>query len=235
MSNDDEVIKSAEGFLNNAFTDLMEQRKAEHIGSMPRLLKCFTELANKEAEVVKNKVYLGYIVPDDELNDTASMEFIDALDFDKNRSDYASAKLRLFWTFDNARVAVESLNLKDTQIMSNELRIANSAVFMFSMRKDYGIAVMIAAHCLVVSRVVGDETVTRHVDMAHSEKGDADSFFTELGLSKGDETLIRQLAEFHEAPMILKSEFPALYAELLKEIEDKMERDGYEKDGDDND
>lgn len=235
MSNDDEVIKSAESILNDAVTGLMERRKAEHIASMPALLKCFKELATKEAKIVNNKVYLGYIVPDDELNDTASKKMIDALDFDKNRSDYLSSKLHLFWTFNNARVAVESLTMKDAQIMSNELRVENSAVFMFSMRKDYGIAVMVAAHCLVVSRVVGDETVTRHVDMTQSDQSESDSFFTELGLSKGDETLIRQVIEYHEAPMMLKSDFPALYAELLKEINDKMEKGDYEPDGDDND
>ena len=233
MSNDDEVIKSAESILNGAVTDLMEKRKAEHIGAMPGLLKCFTELATKEAEVAKNKVYLGYIVPDDELNDTASKKMIDALDFDKNRSDYLSARLSLFWTFDNARLAVKSLEMKDAQIMSNELRVEDTAVFMFSMRKDYGIAVMVAAHCLVVSRVVGDETVTRHVDMVRSDQSESDSFFTELGLSKGDETLIRQVIEFHEAPMMLKSDFPALYAELLKEINEKMENGGYEPESDD--
>jgi len=233
MSNDDEVIKSAESILGNAVTDFMERRKAEHIGSMPELLRCFTDLANKEAKVAKNKVYLGYIVPDDELNDTASKKLIDAMDFAKNRHDYTSAKLRLFWTFDNARVAVESLEMKDAQIMSNEIRVEDSAVFMFSMRKDYGIAVLIAAHCLVVSRVVGDDTVTRHVDMTQSNESESDSFFTELGLSKGDETLIRQVIEFHEAPMMLKSDFPALYAELLKEINEKMENGGYEKESDD--
>jgi len=233
MSNDDEVIKSAESILGNAVTDFMERRKAEHIGSMPELLRCFTDLANKEAKVAKNKVYLGYIVPDDELNDTASKKLIDAMDFAKNRHDYTSAKLRLFWTFDNARVAVKSLEMKDAQIMSNEIRVEDSAVFMFSMRKDYGIAVLIAAHCLVVSRVVGDDTVTRHVDMTQSNESESDSFFTELGLSKGDETLIRQVIEFHEAPMMLKSDFPALYAELLKEINEKMENGGYEKESDD--
>ena len=233
MSNDDEVIKSAESILGNAVTDFMERRKAEHIGSMPELLRCFTDLANKEAKVAKNKVYLGYIVPDDELNDTASKKLIDAMDFAKNRHDYTSAKLRLFWTFDNARVAVKSLEMKDAQIMSNEIRVEDSAVFMFSMRKDYGIAVLIAAHCLVVSRVVGDDTVTRHVDMTQSNESESDSFFTELGLSKGDETLIRQVIEFHEAPMMLKSDFPALYAELLKEINEKMENGGYEPESDD--
>ena len=233
MSNDDEVIKSAESILGNAVTDFMERRKAEHIGSMPELLRCFTELATKEAKVAKNKVYLGYIVPDDELNDTASKKLIDAMDFAKNRYDYTSAKLSLFWTFNNARVAVESLAMKDAQIMSNELRVEDTAVFMFSMRKDYGIAVMVAAHCLVVSRVVGNDTVTRHVDMTQSNESESGSFFTELGLSKGDETLIRQVIEFHEAPMMLKSDFPALYAELLKEINERMENGGYEPESDD--
>ena len=233
MSNDDEVIKSAESILGNAVTEFMERRKAEHIESMPELLRCFTELATKEAKVAKNKVYLGYIVPDDELNDTASKKLIDAMDFAKNRHDYTSAKLSLFWTFNTARVAVESLKMKDAQIMSNELRAENSAVFMFSMRKDYGIAVMVAAHCLVVSRIVGNDTVTRHVDMTQSNEDESDSFFHELGLSKGDETLIRQVVEFHEAPMMLKSDFPALYAELLKEINERMENGGYEPESDD--
>lgn len=235
MSNDDEVIKSAESILGNAVTEFIERRKAEHIGSMPELLRCFTELATKEAKVAKNKVYLGYIVPDDELNDTASKKLIDAMDFAKNRHDYTSAKLSLFWTFNNARVAVESLAMKDVQIMSNELRVEDTAVFMFSMRKDYGIAVLVAAHCLVVSRVVGDDTVTRHVDMTQSNKDEPDSFFHELGLSKGDETLIRQVVEYHEAPMMLKSDFPALYAELLKEINERMENGDYKEESDDND
>lgn len=235
MSNDDEVIKSAEGILNNALTDLMERRKTEHIGAMPVLLRCFKELATKEAKIVRNKVYLGYIVPDSEQNDNADTELIDALDFVKNKHDYASAKLSLFWTFDNARVAIESLTMKDAQIMANELKAKDSAVFMFSMRKDYGIAVMVAAHCLVVSRIVGNETVTQHIDMVRSEESDSDSFFTTLGLSKGDETLIRQVIEYHEAPMMLKSEFPALYAELLKEINDRIAESGYDSKDDDND
>lgn len=233
MSNDDDVIKSAESILVGAYSNFALDRRTQHIASMPKLLEAFTELANKEGKVKNNKVYLGYITPDDELNDNASKQLIDVVDFAKHRDEYISTQLRLFWTFDNPKQAIQNLEMREVQMMSYEIRPENTAVFVFSMRKDYGIAIMIAAHCLCVSRITGGETTTNHVDMADSDKDEVVSFFASLGLSDGDETLIRQVIEFHEAPMLLKSDFPTLYAELLKEINDKIEKHMDDTEGDD--
>lgn len=236
MSNDDDVIKNAESILGDAYSNFTLERKTQHIDSMPKLIQAFTELANKEGKVKNNKVYLGYITPDSELDDDANKSLIDITHFKTHRDEYISTKLRLFWTFDNPKIAMESLCVKEVQIMSYEIRPKDTAIFVFTMRKNYGIAVMVAAHCLCVSRINGSDTTTHHVDMTTGSESDSDSFFTNLGLSDKDELLIRQVIEFHEAPMLLKSDYPALYAELLQEINETLERRNFfNTEGDDND
>jgi hypothetical protein len=222
MTNDEEVIKEAEALLQGAFTGIRAEVRKEHINSMPFITNAFLELI-KNSENSDKRVHIGFIVPDEILDPTAphiANEHIDAL---KARpQDFVSAKMKLFYSFDNESNAIKCLEIKDAQLVAHEINPEDTALFIYVKKKDHGIAALVAGHCICVQRTHEQETITEHAYMGENDKEHADKFFAPLAIDERTEKLIRQAIEFHEAPILFAKEYPESYAEVVSNLKKKL-------------
>lgn len=227
MTYDDEVIKEAEEIMAGAFESLAKERKKEHIHSLPIIIKNFSELIQDK----EGKVHLGYIKPDEELDLDAtiiSTKAIDKSDVVKSPNDFTSAKLSLFYSFDDKDEAMACLEQPPAALLAHDVNPEGTAIYMLYKRKDYDIAVLIAANCLTVSRVMANnETVTESTDLMVVENTDGydtpEKFFKACGITDNESELIRQLIEFHLKPQLMKQQFPNAYKVTIERLHKAIE------------
>ena len=225
MTYDDEVIKEAEEIMAGAFESLAKERKKEHIHSLPLITKNFSELIQDK----EGKVHLGYIKPDEELDLDAtilSTRAIDKSDVMKSPNDFTSAKLSLFYSFDDKDEAMACLEQPPAALLAHELNPEGTAMYMLYKRKDYDIAVLIAANCLTVSRVMANnETVTESTDLMENTDGydTPEKFFRACGITDNESELVRQLIEFHLKPQLMKQQFPNAYKVTIERLHKAIE------------
>ena len=222
MTNDEEVIKEAEALLQGALTGIRTEVRKEHINSMPFITNAFLRLI-KNSDNSKKRVHVGFIVPDETLDPTAphiANEHLEAL---KQRpQDFVSAKMKLFYSFNNENDAINCLGVKDAQLIAHEINPTDTALFMYIKQKDHGIAALVAGHCICVQRTHKQETITEHAYMGDADENDPDRFFAQLDLDEQTQGLIKQMIEFHEAPIVFAKEYPASYAEVVKNLKNKL-------------
>lgn len=226
MTYDNEVIKEAESIMTKAMESMADERKREHIHSLPLITKGFLELI-KESREESQTVHLGYIQPDETLDLSAQILSCEPVSIDmitNSPSDYTSAKSYLFYSFDDMKEAMNCLQQPIAAILAHELNRAETAIYMYLERKKYGIAVLVAAECLTVSRIVSGETTTEHISLNGKDITDEtpDKFFASCGLSDKESNLVRALIEFHTKPAVLKREFPNAYEVSLEKIKEQM-------------
>jgi len=227
MTYDDEVIKEAEEIMAGAFESLAKERKKEHIHSLPIIIKNFSELIQDK----EGKVHLGYIKPDEELDLDAtiiSTKAIDKSDVVKSPNDFTSAKLSLFYSFDDKDEAMACLEQPPAALLAHDVNPEGTAIYMLYKRKDYDIAVLIAANCLTVSRVMANnETVTESTDLMVVENTDGydtpEKFFKACGITDNESELIKQLIEFHLKPQLMKQQFPNAYKVTIERLHKAIE------------
>jgi len=227
MTYDDEVIKEAEEIMAGAFESLAKERKKEHIHSLPIIIKNFSELIQDK----EGKVHLGYIKPDEELDLDAtiiSTKAIDKSDVVKSPNDFTSAKLSLFYSFDDKDEAMACLEQPPAALLAHDVNPEGTAIYMLYKRKNYDIAVLIAANCLTVSRVMANnETVTESTDLMVVENTDGydtpEKFFKACGITDNESELIKQLIEFHLKPQLMKQQFPNAYKVTIERLHKAIE------------
>ena len=222
MSNDDEVIKEAEAIMTGAMSAMVDEQRREQIHSLPIITEKFLALIDiKRPET--QKVHIAYIQPDNYLNLSAEIVAstpVDIEDIEKSPDAFISAKMFLFYSFDTVSEASECLQQHIAAILANELHTSDTAAYMYIRRKRYGIAVLVAAECLTVSRITKGDTITDHTPLTGEDinMDTPDKFFASCGLTKTEGELIRQLLEFHYRPQALKKQFPNAYQVTLNKI-----------------
>ena len=220
MTYDDEVIKEAENIMADAMVSMAQERKKEHIHSLPLITKGFSELIRER----EGKVHLGYIQPDEELNLDAEIIASKApskSDVEKSPNDFASAKMSVFYSFKDMAEAMECLEMPSASLLAHEINPTGTAMYMLYKRKKYDIAVLIAANCLTVSRVMANnETVTESTDLMEKTDGfdTPEKFFKACGITEKESHLVRQLLEFHLKPQLLKQQFPNAYKVTMETL-----------------
>ncbi len=225
MTYDDEVIKEAESIMAEAMVSMAEQRKREHIHSLPLITKGFTELIKER----NGKIHLGYIEPDEQLDTDATIiasGVFSKADIEKSPNDFTSAKMSVFYSFDDMGDAMECLQQPAAALLAHEINPEGTAMYMLLQRKKYDIAVLIAANCLTVSRVIGnDETVTESTDLMRNTDGydTPEKFFGACGITESESELVRALIEFHLKPQLMKQQFPNAYKVSVERLRKAIE------------
>lgn len=228
MTYDDEVIKEAENIMAGAMASMAEERKKEHIHSLPLITKGFSELIQER----EGKVHLGYIQPDEEINLDAQIittRDIDKSDVAKSPDDFTGAKMSVFYSFKDMDEAMDCLEQPAAALLAHEINPKGTAMYMLFKRKKYDIAVLIAANCLTVSRVMANnETVTEFTDLMENTDGydTPEKFFGACGITEKESHLVRQLIEFHLKPQLMEQQFPNAYKVAMDRLHKRiMERD----------
>lgn len=232
MTYDDEVIKEAESIMAGAMASMAEERKKEHIHSLPLITKGFSELIRER----EGKVHLGYIHPDEEINLDAEIitsRDIDRSDVEKSPERFVSAKMSVFYSFKDMDEAMDCLEQPAAALLAHEINPKGTAMYMLFKRNKYDIAVLIAANCLTVSRVMANnETVTESTDLMENRDGydTPEKFFGACGITEKESTLVRQLIEFHLKPQLMEQQFPNAYRVAMDRLHKRiMERDDEEE------
>lgn len=232
MSNDDEVIKEAEALLAGAMDSVYDEQRREHIHSLPVITEKFVDII-KNKRTDKQTVHLAYIQPDNYLDLTAEVIASTPVDIDdvvKEPDKYVSAKMFLFYSFDTIPAATKCFSESLSGILANELHSPDTAAYMYIRRKKYGIAVLIAANALTISRITDGDTITDHTPLSGKRVNDEtpDKFFASCSLTKTEGNLIRSLIEFHYKPQEFKKQFPNAYQATLNKVKREL---GFNPDG----
>lgn len=231
MTYDDEVIKEAESIMAEAVASMAERRKKEHIHSLPLITKGFSELIQER----EGKVHLGYIQPDEELNLDAQIITsgdIDRSDIEKSPDDFTSAKMSVFYSFDDMDDAMSCLEQPAAALLAHEINPKGTAMYMLFKRKKYDIAVLIASNCLTVSRIMANnETVTEFTDLMENSDGydTPEKFFGACGITEKESHLVRQLIEFHLKPQLMEQQFPNAYRVAMDRLHKRIMEHGDEE------
>lgn len=232
MTYDDEVIKEAENIMAGAMASMAEERKKEHIHSLPLITKGFSKLIQER----EGKVHLGYIQPDEEINLDAQIittRDIDKSDVEKSPNDFTSAKMSVFYSFKDMDEAMDCLEQPAAALLAHEINPKGTAMYMLFKRNKYDIAVLIAANCLTVSRVMANnETVTESTNLMENTDGydTPEKFFGACGITEKESTLVRQLIEFHLKPQLMEQQYPNTYKVAMDRLHKQiMERDDEEE------
>lgn len=231
MSNADEVIAEAERVLQGARASINDDRKRQHIQCLPAIAKHMLDLLADDSTKSEKKVHMAYLVPDSTLNTSASSEFVDDAKVKSNPEDFISAKLVPFYSFGDIKEATSCFVVKSAGIVACELNPEDAGAILYIKARKYGIAAMVAANCLTVSRIVNGEATTEHVDLAqNNNEGDPERFFAKVKCTSAEQDTIKALIEFHTAPRMLKASMPNTYQTLLAEIHKQAGLDEEEED-----
>jgi len=217
MTDDEQVINEAEAILQQAKDAMRQAQSAEHIATMPYLMK---EAKRIIANTGKSHraVHMLLILedPDGDMSKAANPLGIEG-------NDRSVAIFKHVHSWNTEMDAIKMIMTPESLVINREAsKQRRFATFIASRTNLYAYYV---GGKLTIGRLdAGDEATTHHVDIGDTPL-EPDDFFAQCDLVPIERELINALMAFMEGGRMMEQETPALYGVLAKRALERKQQD----------
>lgn len=213
MTDDEQVINEAEAILQQAQEAMREAQSAEHIATMPFLMKEAKRLIAKTGKSHR-AVHMLLILEDP---DGDASTALNPLGIEGDERTVAAFRHVHSWNTETE--AIKMIMTPESLVLNREAsKERKFATFIVSRTNLFAIYV---GGKLTIGRLdAGDQATTHHVDIGHTPL-EPDEFFAQCDLVPIERELVNALMAFMEGGRMMEQETPALYGVLAKRVRER--------------
>lgn len=225
MNADEQALMAElESIINGVAQDLNDERKTQHLASMPFLAEAAREaISHKETEAKPIHLFAIQEVAKESMDE---MTLIDGTPVSREKAladdELIGARFSYVHAFDSTDDALSVLADPETAI-AFEGTMPDSGLYLEAEVAGDKVSALFAAQCLTLRKHIGTETVTHY---AEPNSGiDPDDFLVkQVGLKPETANLIKGLVMFRNNPLQMRRNYPNTFAALYEKWKDKMRK-----------
>jgi len=218
------IMAELESIINGAAQELNDERKTQHLLSMPFLAEAAREaISHKETEA--KPIHLFAIQEVDKAGMGDDLALIDgtpvARDEAVSNPELIGARFSYVHAFESGDDALSVLCDPETAV-AFEGTMPNSGLYLEAEVAGDKVSALFAAQCLTLRKHIGKETVTHYIE---PNTADADDFLLQqVGLKPETANLIKALVMFRNNPQNMRRNYPNTFDALYEKWKDKMRK-----------